>query len=99
MACGDKQQQVTGTAAHVASEQWEAHQGRVAQVVEAALIEDLGTSLEPHGLAEAHTVLGQELRGHNAQSTQQGPAGMDHLQPAVAPEGLQAGQAGHRSCL
>ena len=44
-------------------------QGAVAQVVQATVLEDLGTGLEPHGLAEVHTVLGQQLRGQAAQST------------------------------
>lgn len=40
---------------------------------------------------ERHAVLGQDLRGHNAQSTQQSPAGMDDLNDPVAGEsGLQA---------
>jgi hypothetical protein len=43
-------------------------QGAVAQVVEATLLEDLGTSLEPHSLTEGHAVLGQQLGGDAAQS-------------------------------
>jgi hypothetical protein len=43
-------------------------QGAVAQVVEAALLEDLGACLEPHSLTEWHAVLGQQLRGDAAQS-------------------------------
>lgn len=33
------------------------HQGRVAQVVKPALVEDLGACLEPRGLLELHPVL------------------------------------------
>jgi hypothetical protein len=43
-------------------------EGAVAQVVQATVLEDLGTCLEPHGLAEWHAVLGQQLRGDAAQS-------------------------------
>ena len=43
-------------------------QGGVAQVVEAALLEDLRASLEPHSLAEAgDAVVLQQLGGHAAQ--------------------------------
>jgi len=62
-------------------------EGGVAQVVQATLSEDLGTSLEPHGLAKLHTIVGQQLGGDDAQGTQQGPAGVDHLQLAVGLEG------------
>lgn len=66
------------------------HQGGVAQVVQAALLEDGGASLEPDGgLAEADAVLIlQQLGRHHAQGAQQGPAGVDQLQLAVAAEGL-----------
>ena len=71
------------------------HQRRVAKVIEAAVAEDLGTSLEPHGLAEAHTVLRQQLGGQAAQGAQHGPAGVDDLDLAVASKGLGVGrQAG-----
>jgi hypothetical protein len=42
-------------------------EGRVAEVVQAAVLEDLGAGLEPHGLAEGHAVLGQQLGGDAAQ--------------------------------
>ena len=63
----------------------------VAQVVKASRAEDLGTGLEPHRLAELHTVLGQELWGHAPESTEHGPAGVDDLELAVAGEGLGVG--------
>ncbi|GIL88150.1 hypothetical protein Vretifemale_16240, partial [Volvox reticuliferus] len=64
------------------------HQRRVAQVVQATLLEDLGAGLEPHGLTELHAALGQQLRGHAAQSTQHSPTRVDQLQLAIALEGL-----------
>ena len=64
------------------------HQVLIAQVVQATVLEDLGTSLEPHGLTEGDAVLGQQLGGDAAQGAQHGPAGMDHLQLAEATEGL-----------
>ncbi|GIL74276.1 hypothetical protein Vretimale_2021 [Volvox reticuliferus] len=72
------------------------HQVLVAQVVQAAVSKDLGTSLEPDGLTKRDPrVLGQELRRHAAQSAQHGPAGVDELQLAVALERLWVrGQAG-----
>ena len=66
-------------------------QGAVAQVVQATVLEDLGTSLEPHGLTELHTVLGQQLGGNAAQSSKHGPASVDQLQLTVAAEGLGVG--------
>ena len=55
-------------------------QGRVAQVVEAVIAEDLGASLEPGGLLEVDAgILGQQLGGQDAESTQEGPAGVDNL--------------------
>ena len=64
------------------------HDVLVAEVVEAALLEDLGTGAEPHGLAEGHTVAGEDLGGHAAEGAEHGPAGVDDLQLAVAGEGL-----------
>ena len=46
----------------------------VAQVVEATLLEDLGTSLEPHGLSKWHTC-GQSKGG------QTGPGGVECQSP------------------
>jgi len=67
------------------------HQGLVAQVVQATLSKDLGASLEPDGLTKLHAgVLGQQLRGQHAQSTQQSPAGMDQLNLPVASKSLAA---------
>jgi len=63
----------------------------VAQVVQATISKDLGASLEPHGLTELHTgILGQQLGGQHAQSTQQGPTRVDQLNLPVAGEGLAA---------
>ena len=71
-------------------------EGGAAQVVEAALGEDLGAGLEPDGLGELDVAVGgQQLGGDDAQGAQQGPAGMDELQLAVLGEGLGVGgQAG-----
>mmetsp|Transcript_16163 Transcript_16163/g.43948 ORF Transcript_16163/g.43948 Transcript_16163/m.43948 type:complete len:300 (-) Transcript_16163:1-900(-) len=65
-------------------------QGRVAQVVQATILEDGSTSLEPDGgITELDAILiSQQLGGDHAQSTQQGPAGVDQLQLTVALEGL-----------
>ena len=63
-------------------------QRAVAKVVQATVLEDLGTSLEPHGLTELHAVLGQQLGGHAAQGAKHGPTGMDDLKLTVAAEGL-----------
>ena len=71
------------------------HQRRVAQVVEAALLEDLSAGLEPHGLTELHAVLGQQLGGDAAQGAEHRPASVDQLELAVALEGLRVSrQAG-----
>ena len=68
------------------------HQAGVAQVVQAALAEDLGPGLEPHGLAELDAVAGQQLREDAAQGAEHGPPGVDHLQLAVLGEGLGVGE-------
>ena len=66
----------------------------VAQVVQATVREDLGAGLEPHGLAKGGAA-GQQLGGDAAQGAQHGPAGVDHLDLAVAGKGLGVrGQAG-----
>ena len=67
-------------------------QSGAAQVVEASLGEDLGTSLEPDGLGNLDAVGGEHLGQHNAQGSEQGPAGVDHLQLAVLGEGLGVGR-------
>ena len=60
-------------------------QARLAQVVQAILKEDLGTSLEPDSLAEWHAApLGQRLRKEVPQHTQHGPLGIDHIHHTVA---------------
>ncbi|CAA6671375.1 unnamed protein product [Spirodela intermedia] len=51
------------------------HQAGVTQVVQAALAEDLGPGLEPHGLAELDAVAGEQLREDAAQGAEHGPAG------------------------
>jgi hypothetical protein len=66
----------------------------IAEVVEATIGKDLGARLEPDGLTELGGA-GQQLGGDAAQSSKHGPAGMDHLQLAVPPEGLRVcGQTG-----
>jgi hypothetical protein len=71
---------------------------RPTEVVQATLLEDLSACLEPDTtLAQGHTVACQQLGGDNAQSTEQCPAGVDHLNGAVALEGLlQISSAGAR---
>mmetsp|Transcript_36641 Transcript_36641/g.79006 ORF Transcript_36641/g.79006 Transcript_36641/m.79006 type:complete len:284 (-) Transcript_36641:28-879(-) len=71
------------------------HQVGVAQVVQAALGEDLGAGLEPDGLAERDAVvLGQDLGGDAAQGAQHSPASVDDLGLAVGGKGLRvSGQA------
>jgi hypothetical protein len=66
-------------------------QALVAQVVQATVLEDLGTGLEPDGLTEGDAVLGQQLGGDAAQSAEHGPAGVDHLDLPVLGEGLGVG--------
>eukprot|EP00878_Enallax_costatus_P042974 GHUV01050510.1.p1 GENE.GHUV01050510.1~~GHUV01050510.1.p1 ORF type:complete len:118 (+),score=18.03 GHUV01050510.1:460-813(+) len=44
-------------------------QAVIAQVVQATILEDLGTGLEPHSLTKWHTVLGQQLRRDATQGT------------------------------
>lgn len=63
-------------------------QGRVAEVVETTVGEDLGASLEPDSLAERDTVLGQDLREDAAESAQHSPASVDDLCLAVTLERL-----------
>ena len=62
----------------------------VAEVVEAIVREDGGTSLEPGGgITElGGTVCLEELGGDAAKGTKHGPASVDHLDLAVAGEGL-----------
>ena len=67
------------------------HQAGVAQVVQAAVAEDLGPGLEPHGLTELDAVAGQQLREDAAEGAEHGPPGVDHLQLAVLGEGLRVG--------
>ncbi|CAA7408466.1 unnamed protein product [Spirodela intermedia] len=67
------------------------HQAGVAQVVQAALAEDLGPGLEPHGLAELDAVAGEQLREDAAQGAEHGPAGVDDFQFPVLGEGLGVG--------
>ena len=62
-------------------------EGGAAEVVEAILGEDLGTSLEPNGLAELDSIGSHELRGEHAEGTEESPASMDDLNLAVLGEG------------
>ena len=64
------------------------HEVLVAEVVEAALLEDLGTGLPPHGLAEGPAVLGYQLGHDAAEGAEHGPAGVDDLDLAVLGERL-----------
>nr|GMD03118.1 Chloroa_b-bind domain-containing protein [Ipomoea batatas]GMD05347.1 Chloroa_b-bind domain-containing protein [Ipomoea batatas] len=67
-------------------------QARVAQIVQPSLAEDLGSGLEPHGLAELHAVPGQKLREDAAQSAEHGPPAVNHLQLTVLGERLRVGR-------
>ena len=67
------------------------NQAGVAEVVQPSRAENLGSGLEPHGLAELDAVLGQELGSDAPESAEHGPAGMDDLELAVAGEGLGVG--------
>ena len=61
----------------------------VAQVVEATVSEDGGTSLEPDGgITKLNAVLGEELGGHATKSTEHGPASVDDLDLAITGKGL-----------
>ena len=75
-----------------------AHQVGVAKVVKTTLREDLGTSLEPHGLTELNTaVRGHQLRGQAAESSRHSPTGMDRLSLTVGgspPERVPLGRSG-----
>uniref|UniRef100_J3L3K6 Uncharacterized protein n=1 Tax=Oryza brachyantha TaxID=4533 RepID=J3L3K6_ORYBR len=63
-------------------------QAGVAEVVEAALAEDLGAGLEPDGLAELDAVAGEELREDAPERAEHGPPAVDHLQLPVLGERL-----------
>jgi hypothetical protein len=54
---------------------------RIAEVVEAVLLEDLGSRLPPGGgVAEVgHAGALQQLRGQDAKGAQESPARVDHL--------------------
>ena len=67
-------------------------EGRGAQVVEATLGEDLSSGLEPDGLGDTNSVVGQDLGQDNAEGSQEGPAGVDELQLAIPREGLGVGR-------
>eukprot|EP01018_Ginkgo_biloba_P032239 Gb_23735 [translate_table: standard] len=60
----------------------------VAQVVEAAVAEDLRARLEPDSLAELDAVAGEQLREDAAQGSQHRPPRVDHLQLSVLRERL-----------
>jgi hypothetical protein len=63
-------------------------QGLVAQVVQAALLEDLGASLEPHSLTELDAEAALQPLGEDAaQGAEHGPASVDQLELPVTPEG------------
>jgi hypothetical protein len=63
-------------------------EGRVAEVVEATGLEDLGASLEPDSLAKVDTVLGKDLGGDTAKCAKHGPPCVDDLGLTVGLEGL-----------
>ena len=66
-------------------------QARVAEVVEAALAEDLGARLEPDCLAELDAVASEQLGEDAAERAEHGPAAVDYLELAVLGEGLRVG--------
>ena len=64
------------------------HPDGVAEVVKTTLREDLSTSLEPHGLTELNaSVLGQQIGGQAAESSQHSPTPMHHLSFTVGSKG------------
>ena len=67
-------------------------QRRVAEVVEAAVLEDEGLVLEPDRLLERDAVVGEDLGRDAAERAEHGPAGVDDLDLAVAGEGLRVGR-------
>ena len=67
------------------------HQVGAAKVVQTALREDMGTSLEPHGLLDLHTgALGQHLRGQAAPGAQHSPMSVGQPGLTVCGEGGRA---------
>jgi hypothetical protein len=66
----------------------------VTKVVEATILENGGTDLEPDGLTKVDGAVAlEEFRGNASKSTEHGPASVDDLELAVAGEGL--GVSGH----
>ncbi|KAI9116026.1 hypothetical protein K1719_012956 [Acacia pycnantha] len=52
---------------------------RVAELVKAALREDLGTSLEPHHLTELDAILLLDFKEHASQCAKHRPSAVNHL--------------------
>ncbi|KAJ0582047.1 hypothetical protein HanHA300_Chr04g0147931 [Helianthus annuus] len=55
----------------------------VTQVIKPTFAKDLGTSLEPYGLTELHTVTGQKLWEDTPKSPKHGPSAVDDLKLTV----------------
>ena len=53
------------------------HERRVAEIVEAAVEEDLGASLEPDGLSEGEARIGLEKFGEEAAERRAWPSGRE----------------------
>ncbi|KAM3412329.1 hypothetical protein ACQJBY_003806 [Aegilops geniculata] len=68
------------------------HEAGVAEVVEATLAEDLGTGLEPYGLAELDAVACKKLGEDASERTEHGPSAVDHLELPVLGKGLGVGR-------
>ncbi|KAK2987242.1 hypothetical protein RJ640_001758, partial [Escallonia rubra] len=61
-------------------------QAWIAQVVESTFAENLGSSLEPHCLAELDTIAGQQLGEDASKGSKHGPSGVNHLELTVLGE-------------
>merc|ERR1719262_1512686 len=74
---------------------------RVAEVVEAAILEDLRAGFKPDGLRERHAGKGlEELRKKAAEGAEHRPASMDELELPVALEDIRvSGEARRHGAL
>lgn len=69
------------------------HQVRVAEVVQPAFGEDLGSGLEPHGLFEVDfDPFFEHFRGDAPECTEHGPTAVDHFKGPVTSESLRVGR-------
>jgi hypothetical protein len=74
-------------------------QAGVTEVVEAALVEDLGVGLELDDLAKLDAVAGEQLEEDTTERAEHGPVAVDDIELAVLGEGLRiGGQLGSVPC-